>query len=297
MTYNQFLELFPDNDACLDYLKGRHFPDGTECPKCGKASKFHRITGRSAFSCQYCGHHVYPTAGTIFHKSTVSLQLWFYAIYLMSSTRCGVSAKQLEREIGVTYKTAHRMFKQIRTLLSDEDDGPLGGEGEKVEVDETFYGGKPRAAEKREMRGHLRRQYRPNVFGAVERGGRLRARIVDDRKLPTLDKAVKLHVMPESILFTDDYAAYRTIGKGFEGHRRINHSAKVYVDGDTHTNTIEGFFGIFKNSIRGTHHAISVEYLQAYLDEHVFRYNRRNSAQPMFWAMLNRVKRAQPASA
>jgi len=294
MTYSQFLDLFPDNDACLEYLKGQHFADGTECPKCGKASKFHKITGRSAYSCQFCGHHVYPTAGTIFHKSTVSLQLWFYAVFLMSSTRCGVSAKQLEREIGVTYKTAHRMFKQIRTLLSDEGDGPLGGEGQAVEVDETSYGGKPRAAEVRENRARLRQRYRPNVLGMVERGGRLRARIIDDRKLPTLDKAVKLHVMPESILFTDDYRGYQTISKSYAGHRRINHSAKVYVEGEIHTNTIEGFFGIFKNSIRGTHHAISLEYLQAYLDEHVFRYNRRNSAQPMFWAMLNRVERDRP---
>lgn len=297
MTYSQFFERFPENDTCLAYLKDRFFPDGTECPKCGKASKFHRIKGRSAYSCQYCGHHVYPTAGTIFHKSTVSLQLWFYAIYLMSSTRCGVSAKQLEREIGVTYKTAHRMFKQIRTLLSDEGEGPLGGEGEKVEVDETFYGGKPRAAEKREMRGRLRQQYRPNVVGMVERQGRVRARIVPDRTLPTLDKTVKEHVLPESMLFTDEWRAYMQIGLGYKGHKRIRHALNVYVDGDTHTNTIEGFFGIFKNSIRGTHHAISVEYLQNYLDEHTFRYNRRNDGQPMFWAMLNRVWRAQPASA
>jgi transposase-like protein len=138
MTYTRFLELFPDNNACLEYLKERFYADGTECPKCGKASKFHRIKGRSAYSCQYCGHHVYPTAGTIFHKTTVSLQLWFHAIYLMSSTRCGISAKQLEREIGVTYKTAHRMFKQIRSLLWDQGEELLSGE---VEVDESAAGG------------------------------------------------------------------------------------------------------------------------------------------------------------
>ncbi len=297
MTFSRFLELFPDNDACLDYLKEKFYADGTACPKCEKASKFHRIKGRSAYSCQYCGHHVYPTAGTIFHKSTTSLQLWFWAVYLLSSTRCGISAKQLEREIGVTYKTAHRMFKQIRTLLSDEGEGPLGGAGEKVEVDETFYGGKPRAAEKRNREGRLRTFYRPNVVGMVERGGRVRARIVPDRKLPTLDKAVKTHVLPESILVTDDYRAYQTISKGYGGHWRINHSEKVYVDGDTHTNTIEGFFGIFKNSIRGTHHSISVAYLQNYLDEHVFRYNQRNASRPMFWAILERVRKTSACAA
>src|SRR3954447_13817577 len=146
MTYSRFMELFPSNDACLDYLKQRFYPDGSDCPKCGKKTKFHRITSRAAYSCQYCGHQVYPTAGTIFHKSTTSLQLWFWAIFLMSSTRCGISAKQLEREIGVTYKTAHRMFKLIRTLLG-QDETPLSG---KVEMDETGYGGKPRASEQGE---------------------------------------------------------------------------------------------------------------------------------------------------
>jgi transposase len=293
MTYSQFLERFPDNDTCLGYLKDRFFADGTECPKCGKASKFHRIAGRSAYSCQFCGHHVYPTAGTIFHKSTVSLQLWFYAIYLLSSTRCGVSAKQLEREIGVTYKTAHRMFKQIRTLLSDEDEGPLGGDGRGVEVDESTFGGKARAAEQREAKGKLREKYRPTIIGMVERGGRVRARIIPNRTKGALRTAVTSHVLPDSMLFTDELHAYKAIAAdNYQGHRRIKHSAKVYVDGDTHTQAIEGFFGIFKNSIRGTHHAISVEYLQNYLDEHTFRYNRRQSAQPMFWAMLSRVSRA-----
>src|SRR4051795_6392486 len=141
MTYSRFLELFPDNDACLEYLRGKFFPDGSECPGCHKQTKFFRIRSRAAYSCMYCRHQVYPTAGTIFHKSTVSLQLWFFAVYLMSSTRCGISAKQLEREIGVTYKTAHRMFKQIRSLLTQGGDELLSGE---VEADETAWGGKPR---------------------------------------------------------------------------------------------------------------------------------------------------------
>jgi len=293
MTYSRFMELFPNNDACLEHLKERFFADGTECPKCGKASKFHRIKGRSAYSCQYCGHHVYPTAGTIFHKSTVSLQLWFYAVYLMSSTRCGISAKQLEREIGVTYKTAHRMFKQIRTLLSDDQEGPLSG---KVEIDETFYGGKPRAAEKRNKRGHLRRKYRPSVVGMVERGGEIRTRVVGDATHSTLSKVVMEFVLPESMIFTDEWHAYKAIGREFKSHRRIRHRSKIYVEGDNYTNTIEGFFGLFKNGVRGVYHAISAEYLQSYVDEYAFRYNRRNSDQPMFWAILNRVNREARAS-
>lgn len=292
MTYSQFLKRFPDNDAALDYLRDRFFPDGTECPKCDKASKFHRIKGRSAYSCQFCGHHVYPTAGTIFHKSTVSLQLWFYAIYLMSSTRCGISAKQLEREIGVTYKTAHRMFKQIRTLLADEDDGPLDGD---VEVDESAYGGRVRANETPAQK-MKKKSYRPTILAMVERGGRVRPLVIPDRGSRSIHMAVRQHVLPSSMLFTDEWDAYKTLAPSYRGHRRIKHEAKVYAIGETHTQTVEGFFGLFKNGVRGVYHAISADYLQSYLDEYAFRYNRRKSKEPMFWAMLNRVQRVALAS-
>jgi len=294
MTYSRFLELFPDNDACLEYLKDKFFGDGTECPKCRKASKFHRITGRSAYSCQYCGHHVYPTAGTIFHKTTVSLQLWFFAIYLMSSTRCGISAKQLEREIGVTYKTAHRMFKQIRTLLNDEGEAPLTGD---VEVDESAYGGKPHAYVTRNKLSQIYKTRKPTVLAMVERGGRVRARVVSDRGTRALHGAVTQHVLPSSMLFTDEWDAYRTLAPRYRGHRRIKHQAHVYVDGETHTNTVEGFFGLFKSGVRGVYHSISTAYLQSYLNEYTFRYNRRFSAKPMFWAMLDQVEKDRLASA
>jgi transposase-like protein len=287
MTYSRFLELFPDNDACLEHLKERFFADGTECPKCNKASKFHRIKGRSAYSCQFCGHHVYPTAGTIFHKSTVSLQLWFFAVYLMSSTRCGISAKQLEREIGVTYKTAHRMFKQIRSLLAEDDDGQLEGD---VEVDESAYGGRPRAEETHQQ-VLAKKSRRPTIVAMVERKGRVRALHVPDRGGRTINHVVREHVLPASMLFTDEFSAYEAIGRDYRGHRRIKHKAHVYAIGDTHTQTVEGFFGLFKNGVRGVYHAISTEYLQAYLDEYAFRYNRRHSKEPMFWEMLNRVQR------
>jgi transposase len=122
MNHSEFRELFPDDDACFDYLKARFYPDGSRCVSCGRATKFHRIRGRSAYSCQFCGHHVYPTAGTILHRSTTSPRLWFWAIFLMSSTRCQISTRQLERELGVTYKTAHRMRSQIRRSLLPEEE-------------------------------------------------------------------------------------------------------------------------------------------------------------------------------
>src|SRR5438105_2492335 len=225
MTFTEFLRQFPTNDACLDYLKARFYPDGTPCPKCGKPSRFHKINGRSAYSCQHCGHHVYPTAGTIFHKSTTSLQLWFWAIYLISSTRVGISAKQLEREIGVSNKTALRMFRQIRALMTNQG-GPLSG---KVEVDETAYGGKPRAGETKKYgkgrKGGSRwtAKKKTTVFGMVERGGQVRAKVVPSRGGDVLKATMRQYVLPASMIFTDEFPLYLGTSGEYQGHKRIRH--------------------------------------------------------------------------
>src|SRR5919107_2089851 len=133
----EFMEQFPDDGACLEHLVKRLYPNGIYCPKCERVTKHHRDKKRPSYACQYCGHHEHPLVGTIFERSATSLRLWFYAMYLMASTRCGISAKQLERELGVTYKTAWRMFHKIRSLL-DQDDGFLVGT---VEADEAYIGG------------------------------------------------------------------------------------------------------------------------------------------------------------
>jgi len=139
-TVQHFNKEFPNDAACLEYIKEQRFPGGvTHCEKCKQERKHHRVTGRTAYACDHCGTHIYPLAGTIFQKSSTSLRLWFYAAYLMGSTRCGISAKQIQRETGVTYKTAWRMFRQIRSLMSD---GDLELEGPTVEVDEMYYGGR-----------------------------------------------------------------------------------------------------------------------------------------------------------
>lgn len=298
MTYSRFLELFPDSDACLDYLKAKFYPDGSQCPSCGKVTKFHRVRGRAAYSCQYCRHQVYPTAGTIFHKSTTSLQLWFWAIYLMSSTRCGMSAKQLEREIGVSYPTAHRMFKQIRSLLAD-DSGPLSGQ---VEVDETAIGGRPRhLLGSHSAAGKWIDEHKQTVFGMVERGGRVRAKVVPDRKKPTLQGAIHEHVLPESMIFSDEWPLYVGLGRSYREHHRIQHKAKVYVrhedDGTSvHTNSIENFWALLKNGLRGVYHSVSAKHLQDYVNEYAFRFNRRDGRDPIFWAILDRVTNGQLAA-
>jgi transposase len=282
-TIQHFNAEFPDNDSCLEWLKATRWPEGViPCAKCDKDRKHHRVTGRPAYACDYCGSMVSPMAGTIFEKSSTSLRTWFYAMYLMSATRCGISAKQIQRETGVTYKTAWRMFKQIRTLMSEE----VSLEGEAVEMDEMYVGGKPRRNGKR-GRGTVK----TCVVGAVERGkGRVVALVAEGPTRETLHGIAQEYILPESIIYTDDYPAYRGLDwlHGYN-HRRINHSQGVYVVGDIHTNTIEGFWSLVKRGIGGVYHSVSKKYLQTYLDEYSFRYNRRNSGQPMFTSLLEQV--------
>jgi transposase len=289
MTFSEFMRAFPTNDACLEYLKERFYPDGTKCPnpKCGKASRFHRIKGRSAYSCQYCGHHVYPTAGTIFHKSSTSLQLWFWAIYLVSSTRCGISAKQLGREIGVTYKTAWRMFNLIRSLMQ-EDASPLSGS---VEIDETYVGGKRRGKGLGKRGGPAAWDHLTPVFAGVERGGKVFAQVVPNARALTLMPIIKERVLPDSMIYTDEYRVYDRLSKHGYTHERVNHLQRVWVAGNATTNQIEGFFGLFKNGVRGVYHSVSRKHLQSYLNEYTFRYNRRDGREPIFWAILDRVQK------
>jgi transposase len=138
-TVKNFNAEFPDNQSCLDFLKDQKYPSGLiPCEKCDVDRKHHKVTGRPAYACDYCGKMISPMAGTIFEKSSTSLRTWFYAMYLMSATRCGISAKQIQRETGVTYKTAWRMFKQIRTLMPED----ISLEGSAVKLDETYAGGK-----------------------------------------------------------------------------------------------------------------------------------------------------------
>src|SRR4051794_27461143 len=209
-TYSlmEFMRDYPDDATCLDSLWRRRFaPDGhtTHCPKEGVERRFHRVKSRAAYECDRCGHQLYPMKGTIFEKSTTSLVLWFYAIYLMSSTRCGVSAKQLERELGVTYKTAWRMFNKIRNqLMTDDGSEKLGGD---VEIDETSVRGRPRGPKMTRVEAAAWREAQPKVLGMVERGGRVRLRIIQSRRGPGLSREVRENVNPSAIIFTDDWQA------------------------------------------------------------------------------------------
>jgi transposase len=248
-TINDFNATFPNDDACLDWLmERRHAGKIATCSFCRVDRKHHRIASKKAYACDYCGTYISPMAGTIFEKSSTSLRLWFYAMYLMSATRCGVSAKQIQRETGVTYKTAWRMFKQIRSMLADNN--KIGGPDKGVEVDEMYYGGRRKGGSGRPMRGD---KVKTPVLGMVERDGDVRALAVDDTTAKTLCGSVRKFVLPETTVFTDEYPSYNTVSKGRRyTHKRIKHSEKVYVVGEVHTNTIEGFWSLIKRASAGS---------------------------------------------
>jgi transposase-like protein len=293
-TYSlmEFVREFGDDAACLEHLwRSRFASDGSHahCPKCGRERKFHKVASRPSWSCDTCGRHIHPLAGTIFEKSATSLHLWFYVLYLMTSTRCGISAKQVEREIGVTYKTAWRMCNKIRThLMSQDDTTKLTGE---VEADETAYGGRPKASATRGMTMPQAQTYakarKVSIVAMVERGGNVRA-YVQPREGAL--ETVSLHVDPTAVVYTDEWAGYKTLSQTHPVHRTIRHSDKVYASGDTHTQTIEGWFGNVKNGIAGNYHGVSVKWLQSYVNEYAWRYNHRyRNGRSMFAELLARA--------
>jgi transposase len=190
-TMADFNAEFPTDDSCLEYIKEQRFPEGrTLCAKCKVERKHYRVKGRTAYACDHCGNHIYPLAGTIFEKTSTSLKIWFYAMYLMGSTRCGISAKQVQRETGVTYKTAWRIFNQIRSLLAEE---PVKLEGKEVEVDEMYYGGTRKNRRGRPMRGD--KKHMP-VVAIVQRKGVVVAKAVKDVSGDSLLGMVRDHVAP-----------------------------------------------------------------------------------------------------
>ena len=279
-TIKDFNTDFPDDNACMEWLMKDRYPNGIICEKCKKLTKHHRVTKRACYACDYCGNQVYPMVGTIFEKSVTPLKLWFYAIFLMSATRCGISAKQIQRETGVTYKTAWRMFKQIRTLLCEDDSKKKYGE---IEVDETYIGGRQRGAVGRGVG-------KTPVLGIVQRKGAVSAMQVKDCTIKTIYPLVRDHVDKSySTVYTDEFTSYNKLTRQGYKHIRVNHAAREYVRGLAHTNTIEGFWSLLKRGINGVYHSVSDKYLQSYINEYGFRYNHRKDACPMFQTVLKRI--------
>jgi transposase-like protein len=274
-TIKDFNQQFATDADCLAFIYRQRHPEGATCEKCGKKGHFHPVAGRRSYACM-CGEQIYPTQGTIYHKSPTSLRSWFFAMFLMTASKNGVSAKELERQLGVTYKCAWRMAHQIRQLLNETGE-PLTGV---VEMDETFVGGKPRKGGPPAVRGRGTKKI--PVVGMVERKGHVVAKVASRLTVKDLNALIRENVAPDSTLMTDDYCGYRRAHGFVKRHSIIKHSEHSYVVGEIHTNTIEGFWSQLKRSINGTFHSVSRKHLQKYVNEFAYRYNRRKSETAMF---------------
>ena len=287
LTVRQFFARFPDDDACLTHVMEVRYGLRHECSACKRETTFHKITGRRAFACSGCGDHVYPCAGTIFQDSRTSLQSWFYAIYLFVTTRHGVSGKELQRTLGVTYKTAWRMGQQIRDLMGNVDGfSMLQGH---VELDEAYVGGRRSGKRGRGAAG------KTIVMGLKERDGRLTTAVIPDVKKETLRGVVLDNVEAGSIVSTDELYSYGLLtGDGFK-HGAVKHGVKEWAYYDYshkathHTNNVESFWKLFKASVRGTHIHVSSKHMQRYLNEFAFRSNHRKMQNAMFDLLVSRL--------
>ena len=280
-TFKQFQQEYPDDASCLAKLMEINY-GGTEikCPACKQQASFHPMSKRRAYACQECGHHVYPAADTIFHKSSTPLTKWFFAMYLMTSTRHGVAAKELERQLGVTYKTAWRMAHELRKLMATADNDFGGGPTLKghIEIDETFVGGRRKAGEP---------DNKTVVFGMVERGGKIVAGPIPDVTTYTVEGIINENVVAGSTISTDEHRAYQGLKHAYD-HGTVQHSAKEYVRGIHHVNTLESHWSLFKRAVRGTHVHISAKHSWKYVSEFSYRRNMRHS----HWAMFNLLVQA-----
>lgn len=262
------IEKYHNEDKCRDYLEELRWPNGIACPRCGSLS-ISRVQKPRVFDCNSCRYQFSVTAGTIFHDSHLPLWKWFLTAYMMSEAKKGVSANQIKRTIGVSYKTAWYLCHRIRNAMTEHNPEPLNGI---VEVDETFIGGK---------KNDMGRGYRGNktaVVGAVERGGSLRMQVISARDRKTLHNFIKTHTAPDTeAIYTDEWPPYKGIADHDTRHETVNHSAEEWVRGDVHTNTVENVWSLFKRSVMGSYHQLSTKHLDAYLDELEWRFNNRDN--------------------
>ncbi|MBX7204956.1 MAG: IS1595 family transposase [Bacteroidia bacterium] len=271
-TLEQFRADYPNDAVCLDKIFKVRFGDLRCCPKCGRETTFKRIPTRKSYQCRLCYYQIYPCAGTPLENTRTPLNYWLYAMYLMTTTRTGVSAKELERILGVTYKTAWRMNMQIRKIMSAMQNRKFTGI---VEVDEVYLGST-----------YVRKGAEPKdkkpVIGIVERLGEVRGVVVDKVNKETIYPILDKNIDKSATVNTDEAKVYLGLEKdGFEKHHIIRHLYKCYRKGAKSTNTVEGWFSQIRR-MYATHIHISEKYLQNYINEAAFRYNHRFPETPMF---------------
>ena len=286
----QFFKQYPTDEACLQHLFEVRFGQGFECPSCERPSKWFRIKAERAYSCQFCGHHLHPTVGTPFEQTRTPLQLWFYAIYLFTTTRHGVPAKELQRQLGVTYKTAWRMAGLIREHMADVDgDSVLGGNWQSVEIDETYVGGVRKGGKR--GRGA---DGKTVVLGMMD-GDEVVTKVVSDVKRSSLIPHINAHVAKGSLINTDELKSYNSLPDHGFRHITVNHGAGQYVGAYGATvNGMEGFWSQLKRSINGTHIHVSGKHLWKYAKEAEYRFNRRDCASSMLPELLSTFQPLPP---
>jgi transposase-like protein len=279
-TLKQFQKRFPNDDVCLEHLMRVRYGKRLVCSNCQAEGTFYRVKARRCFECEHCGYQVYPTAGTPFENTRTPLTDWFFVMFLFTSSRNGVAAKEVERQIGVTYKTAWRMCRLIREHMGKVDgDRPLGGSASSdpiVEIDETYIGGRDRQGQ----------DDKAIVLGMVERDGDILSRQISDKHGRQIMPQVATWVKQGSRVMTDDARVYQHMNKEGYVHESVNHSEKEYVRGAAHTNTIESYWSMLKRGINGTYIHISKKHLQKYLWEFEYRHNLRRTPHLMLPILL-----------
>ena len=270
MTLIEINEMFSTQERCVELLKRIRWPNGVECPRC-HAEQVTFLEGHDRFWCSECSYQFSVTSSTIFHDSHLPMQKWFLAVLLLCESRKGMSANQLSRMLGISYKTAWYLCHRIRAAMAEQERPMLDGT---VEVDETYVGGKQKGFQDKPGHGRSKKQI---VIGIRQRGGELRFFHAKDAKSGTLQRYIRDNVSEDvDVIITDEYNAYpNAMGTFKPRHETIKHKAGVYVRGNVHTNTVENAFSLLKRGIFGTWHKISPKHLAAYLDEMTFRFNRR----------------------
>ncbi len=282
LSVREFFARFPDEQACLEHIMRVRYGGTTlDCPSCGAEGEFHKLRDRRVYACPNCLFQIAPTANTILHDTRTPLVSWFYAMYLFCTTRHGVSGKELQRQLGVTYKTAYRIGMQIRKLTENTQDFDALLSGH-VEIDEAYMGGRSTGV----GTGNYR-STKTCVVGLVERKGRMIARVVPDARTVSLRPIVLENVERGTTVSTDELRSYGLLTKDGYRHGRVNHAQKEYAHYvckslTFHTNTVEGFWRLFKASVRSTHVHVSAKHMQRYLNEFAFRTNHRERVNGMF---------------
>jgi transposase-like protein len=278
---------FHDEKAAYEFVEARVWPDGPTCPHCGGVERIGKLKGKSTrigvWKCYQCRKPFSVKVGTVFESSHIPMHIWLQGIALMSSSKKGISSNQLHRVLGITLKAAWFMSHRVREAMRDGTLAPMGGDGAIIEADETYFGkqaGPIRAGKWRRGRpytkgGKAGPSGKRAVVALVERGGSVRSFHVENADKPTINKIVTENLSRESHLHTDESPLYRDARAQFLGHERVKHSIAEYVRGNVHTNSVEGFFSIFKRGMKGIYQHCAEKHLHRYLAEFDFRYNHR----------------------